>query len=181
MYRLNFDEMSGILEVTVVGFLSPEIGERFARDFEIAIVAARARDGGLKMLIDAALGTVLIPEVAHRMKRLEQEFVDQPSDRVAVIVGSSAQKHQVRDLFDASRTQAFLSPHAAQTWLLAYTPQPEPARDWTCPWLGGLSATAANDCTAPPRIDFCPDRAMCAPPPSGGSRPRQLVTGICRS
>jgi hypothetical protein len=144
MYSLEFEEETGILKVTVFGFFTDEVAAQFGHDFPRAVRSARARTSELRTLMDATVGTVMTPAVAARMKGLEEAFVTEPSDRAAVIVGSSLHKLQIRRIFDPRRTQVFVSENAARIWLLAYDVEPGslPARNLGWPRLTDAPAAS---------------------------------------
>jgi len=143
MYSLDF-EAPGILKVTVFGFFTPDIARHFAHDFSLAVSDARSRSDSLRMLMDASQGAVMTVEVAEQMKLLEERIVTEPSDRAAVVVRSSLHKLQIRRVFDASRTQVFLSENAARTWLLAYDVAPDALSTPTLGWPPVNEAPAAG-------------------------------------
>lgn len=143
MYSLDFEQETGILRVIVFGFFSDEVARQFAHDFPLAVRDARARSNRLLMLMDATQGELMTPAVAAQMKGLEERFVTEPSDRCAVMVGSSLHKLQIRRVFDTERTQVFVSENAARTWLLAYEEVgPLPPRSLSWPRISDTAPAA---------------------------------------
>lgn len=119
MYKFNFDQDGGILEVRARGVWTPETVMRYRSDLAVEAVAARAQAGRLKLLFNAVEFSVQPQDAADKIQLVERVAIE-PGDRVAVLLASSLLKLQARRVFEGwSNLDLFVSENAARTWLQA--------------------------------------------------------------
>ena len=119
MYKFNFDQDGGILEVRARGVWTPETVMRYRSDLAVEAVAARAQAGRLKLLFNAVEFSVQPQDAAEKIQLVERVAIE-PGDSVAVLLASSLLKLQARRVFEGwSNLDLFVSENAARTWLQA--------------------------------------------------------------
>jgi hypothetical protein len=117
---IRLDEATQTLEIRCGGNWSMEDTLRYAQRTRVAVDATRARYGRVKVLIDAATGITQPPESIAHIQRMDTQIY-RPADRIAIVVSSSLMKMQSKRVEMCATKEAFISRHAATTWLQAYS------------------------------------------------------------
>jgi hypothetical protein len=119
-HTIEEDRLEGVILITVKGFFDlPPLRAHFA---ECAAVVARWRVAGrqIRVLIDA----VDLKPHSPQGQACVQDAIDRiylPGDKVAIVVGSSLVKMQMRRALSRDILNLFISKGAALTWLNAYS------------------------------------------------------------
>ncbi|RVT90343.1 hypothetical protein [Sphingomonas crocodyli] len=119
-YTIDEDESAGIVRMMVEGFFDQDILARHFDDNAAFVRRWRAAGRPIRVLIDA---NRLLPHTPQNQAFVMRSFerIYRPGDRVAILVGSSLVKMQMRRTHSFGEIiQFFLSEQGAVTWLKAY-------------------------------------------------------------
>jgi hypothetical protein len=118
MFKFAFDPAVGILQVRVTGsWTMPEV-ERYAGEAGPRFGAARRDAGSLRLLIDLSAANVLSQELMDPLAKAGMQY-SRADDRVALAVGSTLLKLQMRRMLGEAPVPIFLSAKEATSWLLS--------------------------------------------------------------
>lgn len=120
MFKIGFEPETGILRSENKGFWTADEARRYMEEIARQASQARRTAGALKLLVDGREADVVPADTAAVLADFERRIIAAPTDRVAVVVGSSLAKMQTRRNFASPQSEIFVSPSAAETWLLAY-------------------------------------------------------------
>jgi hypothetical protein len=111
-------DADGSVRITAQGsWLAEEIDRHFVA-LDNQLRAIRASGGRARVLVDLRQAPVQADETAARLQRWTGRIYA-AEDKVAILVGSSLLKAQMRQLPMAARRELFLSEGAALQWLAA--------------------------------------------------------------
>jgi hypothetical protein len=118
MFNFAYDPTAGLLQVHVTGsWIMPEI-ERYAREAGPQFAAARKDAGLLRYLIDLSAANILSQEMMEPLGRAGMQYA-RADDRIALVVGSTLLKLQMRRMLGEAPVPIFLSVQEATDWLLS--------------------------------------------------------------
>lgn len=118
MFSFSFDAAAGILCVTVMGsWTLPEV-ERYAREAGLQFPRARQSAGQLRLLIDLSAADVLSQALMAPLAKAGMQYA-RADDRVALVVGSTLLKLQMKRMIGGAPAGIFLSEREARGWLLS--------------------------------------------------------------
>jgi hypothetical protein len=117
-YVINFDQ-NGVIRAHTRGGWSLEEVDRYFAHLGAFVAEARKISGRAKLLIDRRETPLQPPAIDARFGRANAELYRE-GDRLALVVGSSLIKVQMRGHFTHPGSKAFLSCEAAETWLSAW-------------------------------------------------------------
>jgi hypothetical protein len=118
MFKFAFDPAAGILQVRVAGsWTMPEV-ERYAREAGPQFAAARRNAGTLRLLLDLGGANILSQELMDPLAKAGMQY-SRADDRVALVVGSTLLKLQMRRMLGEAPVPIFLSAKEAAGWLLS--------------------------------------------------------------
>lgn len=118
MFSFSFDAAVGILCVTVMGsWTLPEV-ERYAREAGLQFPRARQSAGQLRLLIDLSAADVLSQALMVPLAKAGMQYA-RADDRVALVVGSTLLKLQMKRMIGGAPAGIFLSEREARGWLLS--------------------------------------------------------------
>lgn len=118
MFNFSFDPSVGVLQVSVAGSWTAAEVERYAREARVQFTDARKTVGNLRLLIDLGAAHVLSQELMDPLAKAGMQY-SQPDDRVAMIVGSTLLKLQMRRMLGEAPVPIFLSATEAMSWMLS--------------------------------------------------------------
>lgn len=119
MYRIEFDEKTGILTIRRSGFQDMEESGRMIEDIVKAMESARRKAGRLRLLsIAEDEGHVYPQKTIDAFRKLVEQFFTQPEDKAAYIVRSTLARMQIARMDDTGRLKAFATIPEATEWLL---------------------------------------------------------------
>jgi hypothetical protein len=116
---IDIDQAAGLVRVTGRGFWSPLHADHHFSRLDGVLRGIRMAGLRVRVLVDLREAAVQPAETIERISRATQE-VYQPGDRVAIVVGSSLAKMQMRRIVRAANHDFFVSPSAAEMWLHAW-------------------------------------------------------------
>jgi len=117
MYRFEYEPGTGILFVTLQGYWTLPVAERFTADLAVRIEEARRTAGSLKMLLDFTKHGTQTSDVAECLSRKQREAPRQPTDRVALCLPSAFTRNLAHRQSSDPTAQIFSSIGAARGWL----------------------------------------------------------------
>src|SRR5689334_22969603 len=106
MFDFSFDSTVGVLRVSVTGSWTAAEVERYAREARIQFTEARRKVGNLRLLIDLGAAHVLSQELMDPLAKAGMQY-SQPDDRVAMVVGSTLLKLQMRRMLGEAPVPIF--------------------------------------------------------------------------
>lgn len=116
MFNFAFDSASGILSVKVIGsWTMPEV-ERYAREAGGQFDIARKAAGSLRLLVDLSDAEILSQSIIEPLAKAGMQY-SRPDDRVALVVGTTLLKLQMRRMIGDAPTPIYLSVKDAADWL----------------------------------------------------------------
>jgi hypothetical protein len=115
-YRVDYDAPANIIRVKLDGFLSFAQVEEFCHKLIDMACSVRKRGSNVLVLFDCTETAVQTPEAVEKMKDTGLR-IRQPGDKHATLVTSNLVKMQANRNFSSDHEKAFLSLHAAETWL----------------------------------------------------------------
>lgn len=118
MFNFSFDPSAGVLQVRVEGSWTAAEVDRYAREARIQFTEARKKAGNLRLLIDLGAAHVLSQELMDPLAKAGMQY-SQPDDRVAMVVGSTLLKLQMRRMLGEAPVPIFLSGPEALNWMLS--------------------------------------------------------------
>ncbi|MBO9669650.1 MAG: hypothetical protein J7485_03950 [Sphingobium sp.] len=118
MFNFSFDSTAGVLQVRVAGSWTAAEVERYAREARVQFTDARKKAGNLRLLIDLGAAHVLSQELMDPLAKAGMQY-SQPDDRVAMVVGSTLLKLQMRRMLGEAPVPIFLSATEAMNWMLS--------------------------------------------------------------
>ena len=118
MFNFAFDPSAGVLQVRVNGSWTIAEVERYAREAGVQFGAARKEVGLLRLLIDLTGAHVLSQELMDPLAKAGMQY-SRADDRVALAVGSTLLKLQMRRMLGDAPVPIFLSTKDAMDWLLS--------------------------------------------------------------
>jgi hypothetical protein len=110
---------AGFIRVAGAGLWSPTEIDRHFVELGHVVRTERALKGRVRVLVDLRGAGTQSPETAARIG-VATAATYRSGDRVAIVVGSSLAKMQLRRIVRTSEHEFFVSPEAAATWLMAY-------------------------------------------------------------
>lgn len=116
---IEVDQASGLVRVTGRGFWSALHADHHFSKLDAILRGIRMAGLRVRVLVDLREAAVQPAETAERIGRATQEIY-QPGDRVAIVVGSSLAKMQMRRAARIANHDFFVSPSAAEMWLHAW-------------------------------------------------------------
>jgi hypothetical protein len=116
IYRIILDERLGVIRTDVRGFWQTADAAAYFDHLARFINAARRRFGAAKVLVNRRENSVQSAEVAELMRAANARLY-RPTDRLAIVTGSSLLLMQMRRLFSHPGSRAFLSLEEAEAWL----------------------------------------------------------------
>lgn len=121
MFNFVHDQTAGVLQVRVNGSWTISEVERYGREAGVQFNAARKAAGALRYLIDLSGAHVLSQELMDPLATAGMQY-SQPDDRVALVVGSTLLKIQMRRMLGEAPVPIFLSAKEGMNWLLSEKP-----------------------------------------------------------
>ena len=118
MFNFVYDQTAGVLQVRVNGSWTISEVERYAREAGARFNAARKESGSLRYLIDLTGAHVLSQELMDPLAKAGMQY-SQADDRVALVVGSTLLKIQMRRMLGEAPVPIFLSVKEGMDWLLS--------------------------------------------------------------
>jgi len=118
MFNFTYHRSSGVLQVSVDGSWTLDEVQCYARDAGTQFAAARKQSGSLRLLIDLAAAHVLSQELMDPLATAGMQYA-RADDRVALAVGSTLLKLQMRRMLGDAPVPIFLSTKEAMNWLLS--------------------------------------------------------------
>jgi len=118
MFDFSFDPAAGVLQVRVAGSWTAAEVERYAREARDQFTEARKKAGNLRLLIDLGAAHVLSQELMDPLAKAGMQY-SRPDDRVAMVVGSTLLKLQMRRMLGEAPVPIFLSVAEAMNWMLS--------------------------------------------------------------
>jgi hypothetical protein len=118
LWDIRFDHSLGILHAAHYGLWTPDDADRYVDEIQRILRLVRPITGIVRMISDMRNAPVRPADTGSRLHERNM-LVYRPTDRLALIVESSLLKMQTRRLCLGSHQETFLSPDAAQTWVLA--------------------------------------------------------------
>lgn len=116
MFHFSFEPASGILRVDVAGsWTLPEV-ERYGREAGPQFADARKAAGSLRLLVDLSETEILSQSVIDPLAKAGMQY-SRADDRVALVVGSTLLKLQMKRMIGDAPVPIFLSAKEAATWL----------------------------------------------------------------
>jgi len=110
---------TSVIHVVGRGFWTPAVMDAHFGQLQTSVAPARKAGLGVRMIVDLRGSDVQSPQTIDRMK-VGAAGVTQQGDRMAIIVGSSLAKIQMRRTIGDAQHEFFLSPEAAMKWVEAY-------------------------------------------------------------
>jgi hypothetical protein len=118
MFDFTYNRSAGLLQVRVSGsWTIPEI-ERYAREAGPQFASARKDAGLLRYLIDLRAANILSQEMMEPLGKAGMQYA-RADDRIALVVGSTLLKLQMRRMLGDAPIPIFISAPEATTWLLS--------------------------------------------------------------
>lgn len=118
MFNFVYDQTAGVLQVRVDGSWTISEVERYAREAGVQFNAARTAGGSLRYLIDLTGAHVLSQELMDPLAKAGMQY-SRDDDRIALVVGSTLLKIQMRRMLGDAPVPIFLSAKEAMNWLLS--------------------------------------------------------------
>ncbi|MDO6416471.1 hypothetical protein Q4F19_18960 [Sphingomonas sp. BIUV-7] len=115
------DGAAGIVRIKGSGLWSVAMIEEHFGELKAMLSALREQGKAVRVLVDMSGAAVQPPEVAAVIRTATQDIYE-PGDRIAMIVGSTLAKMQMRRLVDNDVMKLFVSAQASENWLRAYEP-----------------------------------------------------------
>ncbi len=116
---IQFPTNTGVIHVVGKGFWTPSVMTTHFEQLQTSVSAFRQTKRAVKMIVDLRGSLVQSPETIERMKG-GAASVTEPGDRMAILVGSSLAKMQMRRTIGDAQHEFFVSPEAAAKWVEAY-------------------------------------------------------------
>ena len=108
-----------VLRVEASGQWDMAAADAYAREVRRIVSELRAISPNLRAIVDRR-GMPSFAADAHATLQALYHDIQQPGDRIAMVVDSSLTKGVLRQITGREETQSFLSLSAARTWVLAY-------------------------------------------------------------
>lgn len=108
-----------VLRVEARGHWDMAAADAYAREVRRIVSELRAISPNLRAIVDRR-GMPSFAADAHATLQALYHDIQQPGDRIAMVVDSSLTKGVLRQITGREETQSFLSLSAARTWVLAY-------------------------------------------------------------
>ena len=108
-----------MLRVEARGHWDLPTADAYARDLRRVVGELRAIRPGLRAIVDRRGMPSFAPGAHEALQELYHD-IQQPGDRIAMVVDSSLTKGVLRQIVGREDTQSFLSISAARIWVLAY-------------------------------------------------------------
>ena len=119
LYRMTVDEAARIARVSTHGSWTIDDTEDYIAELFELVEDCRRRFGRVRLLVDRRESEIQSEPVVDRLMEVNAALF-RVDDRLAVVVGSSLAKGQLRRAFVHAGSQAFLSHDAARLWLTAW-------------------------------------------------------------
>jgi hypothetical protein len=119
MYRINFNEKQGLLELTLSGFWTLEIVNAFQKDAASVVMKYSKRFPNFGILSDSRELALMSTEVSEAFGEGSREFARQHRGRFAIIVKSSLSKMQAKRVTGDQEPRLFTEVGEAREWLLS--------------------------------------------------------------
>lgn len=119
-FHTGLDNASCTVRVAGGGIWSGDDAQRYFDSQRRIIDVARRRFGPLKVFYDVREWVVEHPDSALQFQRMNREIY-RPEDRLVAVVKSSIDKVHPRTALAVGTRESFISVHAAETWLQAYS------------------------------------------------------------
>jgi hypothetical protein len=120
MFSFKIDDSRGIVRGTLSGMLTLDDAARFKAEALRQAQSLRAQSGRMLMIMDSRQAETHSTEVNERFRGFTASLVVSDQDRIALVMGSSFRKVRAAELHASPHVKAFISPNAAEIWLLAY-------------------------------------------------------------
>jgi hypothetical protein len=117
MYSFEYEPGTGVLFVSLRGYWTLSIAERFTADLAIRIEEARRTAGSLKMLLDFTKHGTQTSDVAECLSRKQRKDPKHPTDWVALCLPSAFTRNLAQRQSADSTAQIFSSVGTARAWL----------------------------------------------------------------
>jgi len=117
MYSFDFEPGSGILTVTLHGYWTLAVAERFTAELANHIEDARRSAGALKMLLDFSKHGTQTSEVGQCMSQKQREAPKHASDKVALCLPAAFTRSLAERQSAGQGSRIFSSVGAARAWL----------------------------------------------------------------
>lgn len=118
-YDISYDPESGILTVSLTGYLPPGEIPKYLAARATGREEARRRAGRLRMLVNAGSAAVQSTEMAARVQSDWADAIRSPSDKIAIVPSSALHAMQIRRTISSDQVRVFTSITEAQQWLLS--------------------------------------------------------------
>jgi hypothetical protein len=118
-FAQTYDEQVGIVRIVGRGFWTEAMIDSHFGELGRLVERVRGRGDDILALVDLGGAPVQRPGVAARITAHTRRIY-RPEDRIAIVVGSSLVKMQIKRAVEGLNLEAFLSPDAALTWLTAH-------------------------------------------------------------
>jgi hypothetical protein len=116
---IEVDPVGGLVRVTGRGFWTRIYAEQHFSRLDMVLRGIRMAGLKVRVLVDLREAVVQPADTAERISRATGELY-RPEDRIAIVVGSSLAKMQMRRTVRAANHDFFVSPSAAELWLNAW-------------------------------------------------------------
>lgn len=117
VYRVVFDEKTGILNIHSKGFYGVEDARRMAQDILREAAIARRRAGRLRVLSLTEV-SVSPADAVEEYRKLVEQLYSQPDDKGAYVIDSALARMQMARMGGEGRLKGFASVEEAMQWLL---------------------------------------------------------------
>ena len=117
MFTFAFEPTSGILRVQVFGSWTLLEVERYGQEAGQQFAKAREQAKSLRLLVDLTHTEILSQAVIDPLAKAGMQYA-RHDDRVALVVGSTLMKLQMKRMIGNAPTPIFLSEKEAISWLL---------------------------------------------------------------
>jgi hypothetical protein len=120
VFSSGIDNDTGTVRVVGGGIWRVPDAERYFTQQRRIVDEARRRFGALKVFFDVRGWIVESPQSALQFQEVNARLY-RPEDRLASLVNSSLFKQHPRTALGVGNRESFMSAHAAETWLQAYS------------------------------------------------------------
>jgi hypothetical protein len=117
MYQLEFDEQTRLLTMTLHGFWTMEVFERYKMELLPMMRQVRAKHGPFRLLSHATAMPIQPPEISEAFTDLTPALVDLSGGPIAILAGSTLNKVQAARALAHERIRVFLDETEARNWL----------------------------------------------------------------
>lgn len=117
MYKLDFNEEEGLLELTLSGFWTLETVAAFQKDIAAMVMKYSRRFPNFGMLSDSRELSLLTAEVSEAFGEGSRTFARQQRGRIAIVHKTSLNKMQAQRVTADQEPRLFTDIGEARQWL----------------------------------------------------------------